>query len=116
MFACSENFNFKGRVRKLMSLSAFATLIAATACNQQDAPADAQPLTRSRGAGSDQTAVAEAIVTLLFIAGKRAQESGECDELKQRVEFKRLLCERFARQKANDASSEQSAGSNAPKG
>ena len=82
---------------------------------QQDSPAERQSSTRTGGAGTDQTAPAEAIVTLVVIASKRAQAGGECDELKQRVELKRL-CERLAQQKPKGGSSEQNAGSNAPKG
>lgn len=50
----------KLRIRKLISLIAFAILVfAAGACNQQNSPTDRQSSTGAVAAGSDQAALAE---------------------------------------------------------
>jgi hypothetical protein len=103
----------KLRIRKLISLIAFATFVSAGACKQEKLPTDGQSPTRTIGGGTDQAALAETIVTVLFIARKQARDSGECDQSEQRQDprsgedraSKRLLCDPLARQEVNGASS-----------
>ena len=65
-------------LRKLTSLIAFLTLVSAGACKQEKSPTDGQSSATSIGGGADQSVLAEAIVILLFIARKQAQDAGEC--------------------------------------
>jgi hypothetical protein len=88
-------------LRKLTSLIAFLTLVSAGACKQEKSPTDGHSPARSIGGGADQSVLAEAIVILLFIAGKQAQDAGECVQDEQRPDrrngedrtLKRLLCD-----------------------
>jgi hypothetical protein len=65
--------------------------------------------------GTDQPALAETIVTVLFIARKQARDAGECDQSEQRQDprsgedrvLKRLLCDPLAQQEAKGAFSAQ---------
>jgi hypothetical protein len=107
------------RIRQLISLIALATLVSVGACKQEKLPTDGQSPTRTIGGtiggGTDQAALAETIVTVLFIARKQAGDSGECDQSEQRQDprsgedraLKRLLCDPLARQEAKGASSAQ---------
>jgi hypothetical protein len=63
----------KLRIRKLISLIAFAALISASACKQEQSPLDGQSSARSIGRGADQAALTEAIT--LFIAHKQAHDT-----------------------------------------
>jgi hypothetical protein len=103
----------KLRIRKLISLIAFAALISASACKQEKSPPDGQSSARSIGGGADQMALAEAII-LLFIARKQARDTGECVQGEPPLDrrssedrmLKRLLCDPLARQEAKHPWSE----------
>ena len=97
--------------RKLTVLVAF--LAFAAACKQQDAP-EMPPSNRGSSGSSDQAALAQAFVTLLYIAAKQARENGECQRpLNQQSSDRQgllLLCERLARQEASRASARLNSG------
>jgi len=108
----------QARLRKLTSLIAFLTLVSAGACKQEKSPTDGQSSARSIGGSADQVVLAEAIVTLLFIARKQAQDAGECVQDEQRLDrrngedrtLKRLLCDPLRDKKQSALSSEQDLG------
>jgi hypothetical protein len=104
----------KLRIRQLIGLIAVATFVSA-GCKQEKSPPDGQFTARSIGSGTDPAALAETIVTLLFIARKQARDTGECAQGEQPLDrrsvkagaLKRLLCDRLTRQEAKRSSSEQ---------
>jgi hypothetical protein len=98
----------KIRIRQLIGLVAVAAFVSA-GCKQEKSPTDGQFTARSIGGGTDPAALAETLVTLLFIARKQARDTGECAEGEQPLDrrsvkagaLKRLLCDRVARQEAS---------------
>jgi hypothetical protein len=73
-------------IRQLIGLMAVSALVSAGACKQEKSPTDSQFTARSIGGGADQTALAETIVALLFIARKQARDTGGCVQDEQRLD------------------------------
>jgi hypothetical protein len=96
-------------LRNLITLLVLMSLISLAACRQQSPPSDNPSVTRSSGGGNDQSALAEAIVAILYIATKQAWERGECEQRLDKeagaaYTRQRLLCDRLVRQYANPPS------------
>jgi hypothetical protein len=91
----------KLRPRKLISALLLMSLISLPACKQQGPQPTGGSVSRS--GGGDEAALAEAIVALLFLATKKAQDRGDCEQpLDKRsgtsYTRRRLLCDRLAQQ------------------
>jgi len=105
-------------LRKLTSLIAFLTLVSAGACKQEKSPTDGQSSARSIGGGPDQAVLAEAIVTLLFIARKQSQDAGECVQDERRLDrrngedrtLKQLLCDPLRDKKQSELLQSKTSG------
>jgi hypothetical protein len=95
---------------KLTSLLGLLTFILAAACKQQHSPLPGEPSRRGSSGTSDEAALAEALITLLYVAGRQTQDSGKCERTSdpttaEATALQRLLCARFTDRDANrDAS------------
>jgi len=67
----------------LIRMVAFAVILSALACKQPDAPSAPSPV-RSTSGAADDTAVAETLLALLYIAGRQTRDSGGCTQIKER--------------------------------
>jgi hypothetical protein len=98
---------------KLTSLLSLLTFIFAAACQQQHSPLPEETSRRASSGTSDEAALAEALVTLLYVAGKQTQDRGKCERTLVRTTgeptaLQRLLSARLSDRDANrDASKEK---------
>jgi hypothetical protein len=101
--------------QKVISLFGWALLMSVAGCKQVESPAERHISRKNSVGAADETALAETLATLLYVAVKRARESGQCEELPRLADppaqahrsDKGLLCQQAARQQAKPVSSSE---------